>query len=44
VTPTVAFLSRETIEGWCRECGMTVREYDPHPGDKVHCFVLEKTA
>ena len=42
VTPRVAFLSRDTIEKWCRDYGARVVVYDENRGGNVHSFVLVK--
>jgi len=42
VTPRVAFLSRDTIEKWCKDHGARVVVYDENRGGNVHSFVLVK--
>lgn len=42
VSPQVAFLSRETIEGYGAAHGMKLLRYDGNPGQNVHCFVFDK--
>jgi SAM-dependent methyltransferase len=42
VSPRVAFLSRELVEGWCATRGGRIILYDENRGGNVHCFVLVK--
>jgi SAM-dependent methyltransferase len=42
VTPTVTFLSRESIEEWCAAEGARVISYDDNRRGNVHCFVLSR--
>jgi SAM-dependent methyltransferase len=44
VSPTVEFLSRDLIEGWCATQGARVILYDENRGSNVHSFVLLKEA
>ena len=41
-SPTVAFLSRKTIEDWGAAQGMKLLRYDGNPEQNVHCFLFEK--
>jgi SAM-dependent methyltransferase len=41
-SPTVAFLSRKTIENWAAAQGMKSLRYDANPQQNVHCFLLQK--
>ncbi|MCL6480167.1 MAG: class I SAM-dependent methyltransferase [Firmicutes bacterium] len=42
VTPRVHFLRRDTIEQWCRRCGVRLVEFHPRPIGNVQAFVIEK--
>jgi SAM-dependent methyltransferase len=42
VTPRVAFLPRELVEGWSRGSQMQMVEYQENPGLNVHSFVFRK--
>ena len=42
VTPTVAFLPRETVERWCAEQGARIAFYDENRSQNVHCFRITK--
>jgi SAM-dependent methyltransferase len=41
-SPTVAFLSRKTIEEWAVTQGMKLLRYDANVSQNVHCFLLQK--
>jgi SAM-dependent methyltransferase len=42
-SPTVAFLSRETVEGWGVAHGMKLLRYEGNPAQNVHCFLFQKS-
>jgi SAM-dependent methyltransferase len=42
VTPQVAFLPREVVEGWCSHEGGRVVHYEENRGQNVHSFLLQK--
>jgi SAM-dependent methyltransferase len=42
ISPHVAFLSRDLVEGWCRKCGARLVSYNDNPGLNVHSFSLAK--
>lgn len=42
VTPRVAFLSRDTVEKWCKDHGARLALYDENRGGNVHSFILVK--
>lgn len=42
ISPRVAFLSRDTIQGWCKIHGIDVLTYDRNPRGNVHSFILQK--
>jgi SAM-dependent methyltransferase len=42
VTPRVAFLPRNLVEGWCSAAGGGVLHYDENRGQNVHSFVVQK--
>jgi SAM-dependent methyltransferase len=42
MSPMVAFLSTETIEGWGASQKMKLLRYDGNPAQNVHCFLFEK--
>ena len=43
VTPRVAFLPRQVVEGWCAKQRARIVQYDENPGQNVHSFLLEKS-
>lgn len=42
VTPQVAFLPRELVEGWCSQFGARLLHYDENRGQNVHSFLLQR--
>jgi SAM-dependent methyltransferase len=42
MSPTVEFLSRNTIEDWGSVQGMKLLRYEGNPTQNVHCFLFEK--
>ena len=42
VTPQVAFLPREVVEGWCSREGGEVLHYEENHGQNVHSFLVRK--
>ena len=42
MSPTVEFLSRETVEKWGAEQGMSLLRYEGNPTQNVHCFLFQK--
>src|SRR5271156_3862365 len=42
VTPRVAFLPRQVVEGWCAKQRARIVQYDENPGQNVQSFLLEK--
>jgi SAM-dependent methyltransferase len=42
VTPRVAFLPRNVVEGWCSAAGARVLHYQENRGQNVHSFLLQK--
>jgi SAM-dependent methyltransferase len=41
-SPTVAFLSKKTVEDWGAAQGMKLLRYDGNPGQNVHCFLFQR--
>lgn len=42
MSPTVEFLSRETVEKWGVQQGMKLMRYEANPTQNVHCFLFQK--
>lgn len=42
VTPRVAFLPRNLVEGWCAVAGGRVLHYEENRGQNVHSFLVQK--
>jgi SAM-dependent methyltransferase len=42
VTPRVAFLPREVVEGWCAAANARILSYEENRGQNVHSFLLQK--
>jgi SAM-dependent methyltransferase len=42
VTPRVAFLPRNLVEGWCAVAGGRILHYEENRGQNVHSFLVQK--
>jgi SAM-dependent methyltransferase len=42
VTPRVAFLPRDVVEGWCSIAGARILHYQENRGQNVHSFLVQK--
>jgi hypothetical protein len=42
VTPRVAFLPRNLVEGWCGVAGGRILHYEENRGQNVHSFLVQK--
>jgi len=42
VTPQVAFLPRNLVEGWCSQAGGEILHYEENRGQNVHSFLVQK--
>jgi SAM-dependent methyltransferase len=42
VTPRVAFLPRDLVEGWCSVAGARILHYQENRGQNVHSFLVQK--